>query len=185
MPNSLEIQQPLSADRQVIKINNDSTGLLLKDNRVFVEEQPTEENEVATKKYVDTNDFAGKIIGYTRLQGDLTNQNSYEIQNSLTVEDATHKVAFKTPSTVRSGPPAVIPRRPAIVELIDSFRSPNFWVKSSKLSDSDNKETKILSSLVILFFIFSSMIWFLISDEIISRKLCSVSIISAFLQCSK
>ena len=99
MPNSLEMQNPLSSDRQVVKINDDSTGLLLKDNRVFVEEQPTEENEVATKKYVDTNDFAGKIIGYTRLQGDLTNQGSFEIQNSLTVEDATHKVAFKTPST--------------------------------------------------------------------------------------
>ena len=99
MPNSLETQSPLSSDRQVVKINEDSTGLLLKDNRVFVEEQPSEENEVATKKYVDTNDYAGKIIGYTRLQGDLTNQNAYEIQNSLTVEDATHKVAFKTPST--------------------------------------------------------------------------------------
>ena len=99
MPNSLETQNPLSSDRQVVKINNDSTGLLFKDNRVFVEEQPTEENEVVTKKYVDDNDFAGKIIGYTRLEGDLTSTNSYEIQNSLTVEDATHKVSFNTPST--------------------------------------------------------------------------------------
>ena len=51
--NDLKLQRPLSSDRQVVKINDDSTGLLLKDNRVFVEEQPTEENEVATKKYVD------------------------------------------------------------------------------------------------------------------------------------
>ena len=41
--------------------------------------------------------YAGQIIGYTRLQGDLTNQGSFEIQNSLTVEDQTHKISFKTP----------------------------------------------------------------------------------------
>ena len=41
--------------------------------------------------------YAGQIIGYTRLQGDLTNQGSFEIQNSLTVEDDTHKISFKTP----------------------------------------------------------------------------------------
>ena len=40
---------------------------------------------------------AGQIIGYTRLQGDLTNQGSFEIQNSMTIEDDTHKIAFKTP----------------------------------------------------------------------------------------
>ena len=72
MPNSLEIQQPLSADRQVVKINEDSTGLLFKDNRVFVEEQPTEVNEVATKTYVDNVDVAGKILGYTRIANDGT-----------------------------------------------------------------------------------------------------------------
>ena len=98
--NTLKLQSNLSSDRQVVKINEDSTGLLLKDNRVFVEEQPSEENEVATKKYVDDG-IAGKIIGYTRLQGDLTNQSSFEIQNSMTVEDTTHKVSFKTPSTGR------------------------------------------------------------------------------------
>ena len=40
---------------------------------------------------------AGQIIGYTRLQGDLTNYNSYEIQNSMTVEDAAHQITFITP----------------------------------------------------------------------------------------
>lgn len=97
--NTLKLQNNLSSDRQVVKINDDSSGLLLKDNRVFVDEQPTEENEVATKKYVDDNDFAGKIIGYTRLQGDLTSSASYEIQNAITVEDDTHKVSFKTPDS--------------------------------------------------------------------------------------
>ena len=50
---NLKLQHKLSQDRQVVKIGDDSTGLLLKNNRVFVEQQPSEENEVATKKYVD------------------------------------------------------------------------------------------------------------------------------------
>ncbi len=50
---NLKLQHKLSQDRQVVKIGDDSTGLLLKDNRVFVEQQPSEEQEVATKKYVD------------------------------------------------------------------------------------------------------------------------------------
>ena len=41
--------------------------------------------------------YAGMILGYTRLQGDLTNQSSFEIQNSMTVEDATHQITFITP----------------------------------------------------------------------------------------
>ena len=49
---NLKLQHKLSQDRQVVKIGDDSTGLLLKDNRVFVEQQPSDENEVATKKYV-------------------------------------------------------------------------------------------------------------------------------------
>ena len=52
---NLKLQHKLSQDRQVVKIGDDSTGLLLKDNRVFVEQQPSEEQEVATKKYVDDN----------------------------------------------------------------------------------------------------------------------------------
>ena len=38
--------------------------------------------------------YAGMILGYTRLEGDLTSQNVFEIQNDITVEDATHKVTF-------------------------------------------------------------------------------------------
>ena len=41
--------------------------------------------------------YAGMILGYTRLEGDLTNQNSYEIQDAMTVEDDTHKITFITP----------------------------------------------------------------------------------------
>jgi hypothetical protein len=53
--NYLKLQHKLKSDRQVVKVGDDSSGLLLKDNRVFVEEQPSEEQEVATKKYVDDN----------------------------------------------------------------------------------------------------------------------------------
>ena len=41
--------------------------------------------------------YAGMILGYTRLQGDLTNLSTFEIENSMTVEDSTHKITFKTP----------------------------------------------------------------------------------------
>ena len=41
--------------------------------------------------------YAGMILGYTRLEGDLTNLSNFEIQNSMTVEDASHKVTFTTP----------------------------------------------------------------------------------------
>ena len=51
--NHLKLQHKLKSDRQVVKVGDDSSGLLLKDNRVFVEQQPSDENEVATKKYVD------------------------------------------------------------------------------------------------------------------------------------
>ena len=40
---------------------------------------------------------AGIILGYTCLKGDGTNISSFEIQNSITVEDDTHKITFKTP----------------------------------------------------------------------------------------
>ena len=160
--NYLKLQHKLKSDRQVVKVGDDSSGLLLKDNRVFVEQQPSEEQEVATKKYVDDNSgggasalndlsdvtyssgdltissldkivaddfvvdsgasieldshngnfvakkagtefsaansaYAGMILGYTCLRGNGTTTNSFEIQNSLTVEDATHKINFKTP----------------------------------------------------------------------------------------
>ena len=53
--NYLKLQHKLKSDRQVVKVGDDSSGLLLKDNRVFVEQQPSEEQEVAIKKYVDDN----------------------------------------------------------------------------------------------------------------------------------
>ena len=73
--NDLKLQRPLSSDRQVVKINDDSTGLLLKDNRVFVEEQPTEENEVATKKYVENPTSNVSISGNLTTTGAITSSN--------------------------------------------------------------------------------------------------------------
>tara|TARA_R100001530_G_scaffold133231_1_gene106398 strand:+ start:745 stop:1470 length:726 start_codon:yes stop_codon:yes gene_type:complete len=40
---------------------------------------------------------AGTIIGYTRLENDLTSSITFEIQDALTVEDSTHQITFKTP----------------------------------------------------------------------------------------
>ena len=41
--------------------------------------------------------YAGMILGYTRLEGDLTNQSTFEIQDTMTVEDDTHQITFITP----------------------------------------------------------------------------------------
>ena len=41
--------------------------------------------------------YAGMILGYTCLEGDGTNLSTFEIQNSMTVEDSTHQISFKTP----------------------------------------------------------------------------------------
>ena len=40
--------------------------------------------------------YAGMILGYTQIQN-LSSLVSWEIQNSMTVEDDTHKISFKTP----------------------------------------------------------------------------------------
>ena len=76
MPNELKLDNPLARDMKPIKINDKTTGLLISDSNVFVENQPTEENHVATKKYVDDN--AGGSVALNDLtdvtysSGDLT-----------------------------------------------------------------------------------------------------------------
>ena len=84
---NLKLQHKLSQDRQVVKIGDDSTGLLLKDNRVFVEQQPSDENEVATKKYVDN--FKNIINGgfnysYTAPQKVYIPLNGYIFESNTT-----------------------------------------------------------------------------------------------------
>jgi len=59
--NELKLDNPLAKDMKPIKVNDKSTGLLISDSNVFVESQPTEENHVATKKYVDDNAGGGSV----------------------------------------------------------------------------------------------------------------------------
>ena len=71
--------------------------------------------------------YAGMILGYTCLKGDGTNVSSFEIQNSITVEDDTHKVTFKTPPSEN-------------VEIVASFfinRSSTDTKITTGLSDQD------------------------------------------------
>ena len=60
-------------------------------NGIFIAKNNGTEFSAANSSY------AGMILGYTRLEGDLTNTNSFEIQDAMTVEDATHKITFVTP----------------------------------------------------------------------------------------
>lgn len=50
---NLRLDNSLASDRKPVKIGDDVTGLLLGDKDVFVENEPTEEKHIATKKYVD------------------------------------------------------------------------------------------------------------------------------------
>lgn len=71
--------------------------------------------------------YAGMILGYTCLKGDGTNISSFEIQNSITVEDDTHKITFKTPPSEN-------------VEIVASFfinRSSTDTRITAGLSDAD------------------------------------------------
>ena len=76
MGKILTLDNKLSNDKKPIKIDEKSTGLLLSDNNVSVENQPTEDNHVATKRYVDDN--AGGSVALNDLtdvtysSGDLT-----------------------------------------------------------------------------------------------------------------
>ncbi|QDP56859.1 MAG: hypothetical protein Unbinned2716contig1004_33 [Prokaryotic dsDNA virus sp.] len=71
--------------------------------------------------------YAGMILGYTCLKGDGTNISTFEIQNSITVEDDTHKITFKTPPSEN-------------VEIVASFfinRSSTDTRITAGLSDQD------------------------------------------------
>ena len=83
--NYLKLQHKLKSDRQVVKVGDDSSGLLLKDNRVYVEQQPSEEQEVATKKYVDNFHYmlhGGFNYGYTAGTKVYLNLNGYIYESS-------------------------------------------------------------------------------------------------------
>ena len=52
---NLRLDNRLSSDKKPVKIGDDITGLLLADNEVFVENEPTDSKHIATKQYVDDN----------------------------------------------------------------------------------------------------------------------------------
>ena len=60
-------------------------------NGVFIQQNNGTEFSATNSAY------AGMILGYTRLRGDDTDYESYEIQDDLTVESADHQITFKTP----------------------------------------------------------------------------------------
>ena len=53
MAKALSLEDKLASDKKPVKVGEDSTGLLLADNDVFVEKAPTKDYHVATKKYID------------------------------------------------------------------------------------------------------------------------------------
>ena len=57
----------------------------------------TVSGDTVTEFSAANSSYAGMVLGYTRLQGDLSTQGVFEIQNSVTVEDSTHQITFKTP----------------------------------------------------------------------------------------
>ena len=60
-------------------------------NGVFIQQNNGTEFSATNSAY------AGMILGYTRLRGDDTDYESYEIQDDLTVESADHQITFITP----------------------------------------------------------------------------------------
>ena len=101
--NYLKLQHKLKSDRQVVKVGDDSSGLLLKDNRVFVEQQPSEEQEVATKKYVDDNTSSSSSTQYWHQM-----ISGYRINNtSTTVYYTFYRFWFENWSNSDSDPTSV------------------------------------------------------------------------------
>tara|TARA_R110000824_G_scaffold324070_1_gene511042 strand:+ start:380 stop:1081 length:702 start_codon:yes stop_codon:yes gene_type:complete len=82
----LKIDNPLDSHLKPVKIGDNVTGLLLADNQVFVENEPTVDKHIATKKYVDDNSSTSTpTMRWTNTSGGYkTNNNSasnYYFQN--------------------------------------------------------------------------------------------------------
>tara|TARA_Y100000593_G_scaffold67377_1_gene123832 strand:+ start:110 stop:1360 length:1251 start_codon:yes stop_codon:yes gene_type:complete len=78
MANELKLENPLSSDKKPVKINNESTGLLLEDNKVIVENELTVDGEAVVqdlkvnnnlKISANADDYATLSVADT---GDLT-----------------------------------------------------------------------------------------------------------------
>ena len=95
MPNNLEIQKPLSSDRQVVKIGDDSTGLLLKDKDVIVENDLIVHGDI-TVDSITANAYSGMILGYTDI-GLNEGRTTYDLTTSYVVPTDEFSVAFIAP----------------------------------------------------------------------------------------
>ena len=96
---SLGDDSTLESDTKPLKVGGKTSPLELSETEVKVSGTINAEAINVAGKSVEPHSESGTIIGYTRLEGDLTNSHSYEIQNSLTVEDDTHKITFDTPAS--------------------------------------------------------------------------------------
>ena len=95
MPNSLKIQRPLSSDRQVVKINDDSTGLLLKDKDVIVENDLIVHGDI-TADSITANAYSGMILAYRDI-GLNEAEASYNLTTSYVVPTDEFGISFIAP----------------------------------------------------------------------------------------
>ena len=78
-------------NKRMIRLDESSDTITLSSGNLIAASSTGTEYSAANSAY------AGMILGYTRLEGDGSNTTSHEIQNSMTVEDSTHQITFKTP----------------------------------------------------------------------------------------
>jgi len=85
----------------VIELESAGTGDIVLDSNGDIDISSNDGNFIMRKGDTEfsaaNSAYAGMILGYTRLEGDLTSQSTFEIQNAMTVEDDTHQITFKTP----------------------------------------------------------------------------------------
>tara|TARA_Y100001973_G_C5206794_1_gene341998 strand:+ start:566 stop:1894 length:1329 start_codon:yes stop_codon:yes gene_type:complete len=83
----------IGGDRMMILNENTSAVTVAATNWVA----GTVSGTTITEFSATNSSYAGMILGYTRLKGDGTNISTFEIENTMTVEDSTHQITFKTP----------------------------------------------------------------------------------------
>ena len=115
MANELKLENPLSSDKKPVKINNESTGLLLEDNKVIVENELTVDGEAvvqdlkvnnnlkisanaddyATLSVVDTGDLTIATTGDGTRDSDLI----LDADGSITLDSASGAYIAKNNNT--------------------------------------------------------------------------------------
>ena len=97
MLNKLTLETPLTKDSKPVKVGDSVTGLLLGDNNVSVEDNPTKSKHVATKEYVDS--FAYQVINcgyYATATGNYLPINGYIVEKTSTTS-SNEFVSFVAP----------------------------------------------------------------------------------------